>query len=40
MKYRTSDPKNEIEAHAYWNWAIQCAKETDCIHFRYAVVLN
>ena len=40
MKYRSSEPKSETEAHAYLDWAIQCAEEENCINFRYAVVLK
>ena len=38
MKYRSSEPKNEEEAHQYLNYAIESAEEEDCINFRYAVV--
>lgn len=38
MKYRSSEPKTEKEAHEYLNWAIECAEQENCINFRYAVV--
>ncbi len=40
MKYRSSEPKTEAEAHEYLNWAIKCAEEANCVNFRYAVVLK
>lgn len=40
MKYRSSEPKSEEEAHSYLNWAIKCAEEENCVNFRYAVVLK
>ena len=40
MKYRSSEPKSEQEAHDYLDWAIKCAEEEDCINYRYAVVLK
>jgi RimJ/RimL family protein N-acetyltransferase len=40
MKYRSSEPKNEDEAHDYLNWAISSAEPEDCENFRYAVVLK
>lgn len=38
MRYRSSDPKNEKEAKEYLDWAIKCAEQIDCPHYRYAVV--
>lgn len=40
MKYRSSEPKNEKEAHDYLDWAIKCAEENPCVNFRYAVELK
>ena len=40
VKYRSSEPKSEAEAHTYLDWAIQCAEEDNCVNFRYAVVLK
>ena len=40
MKYRSSEPKNEQESHAYLDWAIKCAEEDPCVNFRYAVELK
>lgn len=40
MKYRSSEPKNEDEAHQYLNWAIECAEQNPCVNFRYAVELK
>lgn len=40
MKYRSSEPKSEKDAHDYLNWAIKCANEEECSNFRYAVVLK
>lgn len=38
MKYRSSEPKSEKEAQEYLDWAIKCAKQDECINYRYAVV--
>lgn len=38
MKYRSSEPKTEKEAHQYLDWAISCAEAEICVNFRYAVV--
>ena len=38
MKYRSSEPKNEQQAHEYLDWAIQCPEQTPCVNFRYAAV--
>lgn len=40
MKYRSSEPKTEEEAHRYLDWAIQCVEQEECVNFRYAVVLK
>lgn len=40
LKYRSSEPKNEAEAHSYLDWAITCAEQEQCVNFRYAVVLK
>ena len=40
MKYRSSEPKTEEEAHQYLDWAISCAEQENCINFRYAVILK
>ena len=40
IKYRSSEPKNEDEVRGYIDWGIQCAEQTPCINFRYAVVLK
>ena len=40
MKYRTCEPKNEKEAHAYLDWAIASAEAEDGKSFRFAVVLK
>lgn len=40
MKYRSSEPKSEAEAHEYLNRAIFSVEAEDCENFRYAVVLK
>ena len=40
MKYRSSEPKNTEEVQRYIDWGIQCAEQTPCINFRYAVVIK
>ena len=40
MKYRTEEPKNEAEVHAYLSWAITSAEAEECKNFKYAVVLK
>ena len=40
MKYRAGEPKSEEEVRECINWGIQCAEQTPCINFRYAVVLK
>lgn len=40
IKFRSSEPKNEKQVHEYLDWAIKCANETECVNFRYAVVLK
>lgn len=32
MKYRSSEPKTEEEAHQYLDWAISCAEQDECIN--------
>lgn len=36
MKYRSSEPKTEEEAHRYLDWAIHCVEQEECVNFRYA----
>ncbi len=40
IKYRSGEPKNAKEVRGYLNWGIQCAEQSPCINFRYAVVLK
>lgn len=40
VKYRSSDPNNEKEAHEYLNYAISSVEVDDCENFRYAVTLK
>lgn len=40
MKYRSSEPKNEAQVREYIEWGIQCAEQSPCVNYRYAVVLK
>lgn len=40
MKYRSSEPKNEEDVKNYLKCGIECAEQTPCINYRYAVVLK
>lgn len=40
IKYRSNEPRSEKEVHEYINWGIECAEQSPCINFRYAVVLK
>ena len=40
IKYRSYEPKNENEVREYIKWGIECAEQSPCINFRYAVILK
>lgn len=40
MKYRSSEPKTESEAHGWLDHAISCAADSPCVNFRYAVAIK
>ena len=40
VEYRSSEPKSEEDVIKYLQWGMQCAEQTPCVNYRYAVVLK